>query len=305
MSRHVHIVINPKAGQAEPALTVIHRALEPLDLTWDVSVVKPGDDVPALVRRALSAGADVIAGYGGDGTVSGIAKGLVGTDVPLAVLPGGTANVLSVDLGLPTDLAASCGHLEGEAAYLDVIELDGGRYALVHVGTGFSARAVAATDRASKNGLGRLAYTVGGLQALWNPPHSAFELNLDGRRVTAEGAACMVCNTGLIGQGRLTLSPDISVRDGWLDVVVLRDVRPLSLLSIARDLLLGREPSSDRVLRWRAREIEVEAAPPQEVQADGDLIGTTPLRARVLPGALRVIVPEDAAIRTVDEARVG
>jgi diacylglycerol kinase family enzyme len=179
---------------------------------------------------------------------------------------------------------------------LDVIALERGRHAVIHVGTGFSARAVAEADRATKDGLGPLAYTVGGLKALWRPPRSRYRLTLDGKDVEAEGVACMICNAGGIGQGGLTLSPRISMCDGWLDVVVLRDVKPLTLLGLARDLVLGREPASPHVQRWRARTIVVEADPPQQAQGDGNVFGETPLRAHVAPGALRVLVPEESAI---------
>jgi diacylglycerol kinase family enzyme len=164
------------------------------------------------------------------------------------------------------------------------------------VGTGFSARAVAEADRAAKNGLGPLAYTVSGLKALWRPPRSTFSLTLDGRHIETEGAACMICNSGRIGQAGLSLSPRISMCDGWLDVLVLRDADPLTLLRLARDLVLGREPASPGIQHWRARMIEVEADPPQQVQGDGNVFGETPLRAHVAPGALRVLVPEEAAI---------
>ncbi len=298
MSRHVHIVVNPEAGQMEPALAVIHAALRSAEVTWEVSVAKPDDDLPTLTRRAVESGADVVAAYGGDGTVSGVAEGLIGTGVPLAVLPGGTANVLSGELGLSGDLAASCAHVGSgvDPVEIDVIALENGRHALVHVGTGVPACAVAEADRAAKDGLGLLAYTVGGLKALWDPPYSRYRLVLDGREVETSGAACMVCNAGRIGQGGLALSPHISMCDGLLDVVVLRSVAPLSLLALARDLVLGREPASPDVQRWRVRTVEVEADPPQRVQSDGNMLGETPLRAHVEPGALRVLVPADAAI---------
>ena len=177
-----------------------------------------------------------------------------------------------------------------------MIALERGRHSLVHVGTGVPARAVAEADRAAKDGLGLLAYTVGGLKALWRPPHSRYRLVLDGWKVETEGAACMVCNAGRIGQGGLSLSPHISMCDGVLDVVVLRSVAPLTLLGLARDLVLGREPASPDVQRWQARTVEIEAEPPQRVQSDGNAFGETPLRAHVEPGALRILVPSDAAI---------
>lgn len=296
MSHHVHIVINPEAGRPEPVLAVLHGALRPMGLSWDVCVVKAEDHLPTLVHRALDAGADVVAAYGGDGTVAGVAEGLIGTGVPLAVLPGGTANVFSAELGLGADLAAACHHLRAEAEHapIDVIALGCDRHAVLHVGAGFPACAIALADRAAKDGLGALAYTVAGLETLLDPPHSRYRLVLDGNVVETEGTACMICNGGGIGQGGLSLSPAISVSDGWLDVVVIRNLNARTLLGLTRDLVLGREPASDGVQRWRARTIEVTAEPAQRVQSDGNAFGETPIRARVKPRALRVLVPSPA-----------
>lgn len=298
MSRHVHIVFNPEAGQMEPALALIHKALRPTDVAWEVTVAKPDDHIPALARQAVEDGADVVAAYGGDGTASGVAEGLIGTEVPLAVLPGGTANVLWHELGIAADLATSCAHIGAESDFVevDVIALGRGRHALVHVGTGLSARAVAAADRATKNGLGSLAYTMGAIKALWEAPHSLYRLSIDGQAVNTEGATCMVCNSGGIGQAGLSLSPDISMCDGWLDVIVVRNLEPSTLLATARDVVLGRTLTSPDVQHWRARSVEVEADPPQQVQSDGNPVGDTPLRAFVKPGALRILAPTEAAI---------
>lgn len=293
MSHYVYIVVNPEAGHPEPVLSTLHDVLHANDLDWDICLAKPSDHLPTLVHRALDAGADVVAAYGGDGTVAGVAEGLIGTDVPLAVLPGGTANVFSSEIGLDCDLAAACGHLYHDAHYasIDVIALERERHALIHVGAGFPARAVATADRAAKDGLGSLAYTVGGLETLLDPPHSQYRLVLDGEVIETEGTACMICNSGRIGQGDFALSPAISVCDGWLDVVVIRNLGALTLLGLTRDLVLGREPMSDDVQHWRARTIEIVAEPPQQVQSDGNTFGETPIRARIKPGALRVLVP--------------
>src|SRR6478752_6280044 len=101
--RKIHVVINPVAGQDTPILNVVNRVFQESDVEWDVSITKKSGDALKQTRQAVKDGADVVAAYGGDGTVAEVASGLVRTKTLLAILPGGTANVMSIELGIPTD----------------------------------------------------------------------------------------------------------------------------------------------------------------------------------------------------------
>ena len=89
----------------------------------------------------------------------------------------------------------------------------------------------------------------------------------------------------------LTLAPDIDVSDGLLDVAVLGGADMASLLSIATEVVAGKAPAREDVRRWKAREVRVSAEPRQRVVCDGEPAGSTPVTARILPGAVQVVVP--------------
>src|SRR5919206_2640007 len=105
MSKRVQVIINPTAGQDQPILGVLTRVFHAAGVAWDVSITKKAGDARRFARAAVEAGVDVVAAYGGDGTVMEVASGLIGTTVPLAIFPGGTANVMSMELGISSDLA--------------------------------------------------------------------------------------------------------------------------------------------------------------------------------------------------------
>src|SRR5438128_2386565 len=106
--RRVHIIINPASGQDRPVLSILNDVFQPSGIDWDVSVTKDAGDGRRYALAALESGVDAIGVYGGDGTVNEVASALVGTDTPLAIFPGGTANVMSVELGIPSDLLEAC-----------------------------------------------------------------------------------------------------------------------------------------------------------------------------------------------------
>src|SRR5215213_10077087 len=108
MYKRVHVIINPASGQDRPVLGTLSRTFQKGGIEWEGYITKKGGDARQFAETALAAGADVVAVYGGDGTVAEVASTLAGTEIPLAILPGGTANVLSVELGIPRKLADAC-----------------------------------------------------------------------------------------------------------------------------------------------------------------------------------------------------
>jgi YegS/Rv2252/BmrU family lipid kinase len=299
MSKHIQIIINPTAGQDQALLGVLNNVFHKAGYQWDVSITNKAGDARRLAREAAEAGVDVVAAYGGDGTVMEVASGLIGTDVPLAIFPGGTANVMSLELGIPSDLAEASAIVCREECVtvpIDMGQLDDDRYFILRVGIGLEAAMVEGADRDLKNRLGTFAYALSALQALSAPTVSHYTLTIDGQQSECEGVACLICNSGNLGKAGIALSSAVSVRDGLLDVFVLQRADLPSLLSIAKDVLTQSDPATPVLQHWQGREIIVAAEPHQSTQADGEVLGQTPVTARVLPGAVRVIVPDDAAI---------
>jgi diacylglycerol kinase (ATP) len=293
MFKCIHVIVNPVAGQDKPILGTLNKAFHPAGIDWEVKVTKKAGDARRYAHAAAKDGADAVGVYGGDGTVMEVASALVGSELPLAIFPGGTANVMSVELGIPGDLAQALALVCGDEHDYRMIDMGqvNDNYFLLRVGTGFEADLVKGADRETKNKLGSLAYILSAIQALKGSRVIRYHLTLDGKPMEAEGITCMVANSGSIGSPGLSLAPNISVSDGLLDVVVIRAGDIGSVISVAASVIAKNE-IAEPLQHWQAREIKVTTELPQPVQADGELIGETPTHVKVIPQCVRVIVPK-------------
>jgi diacylglycerol kinase (ATP) len=310
MHKKVQVIINPAAGQDRPILGILNKVFREAGIDWDVSITKEAGDAARLAKQAVSDGADVVAVHGGDGTVMECASGLIGTRVPLAIIPGGTANVMSIELGISNDVAeASSLITHPDLTQIKRVDMGqvGDRYFMLRVGMGFEAALVEGADRSMKERMGNLAYILSGLQALANPAMAQYHLTLDGETFDVEGITCMVANSGSVGTPGLNLAQGIDVCDGMLDVVVVRKGDIGTLVSVAASVLIG-TASPEPLQHWQARNIRIESTPEQTVQVDGEIIGNTPVEIKVIPQALMVLAPkpkeavEPAPASTTDQA---
>lgn len=291
-SRRVYVIVNPAAGQDQPFIKTLNTAFRAANADWDIAITKEPGDGRRLAQRAVAAGYNAVAVYGGDGTVTEVASGLAGSNVPLAILPGGTANVMSVELGIPRDLAAASELIWNPQAGLRVVDMGlvNGEYFLLRVGIGLEAQMVETADRDFKNRYGILSYSLAALQALRDPPIARYRLTLDGETVETEGLTCIIANSANLALPGLALAPGVDVADGKLDVLIVRSADLSALLSVAASVVTG-SAVPPALLHWQACEIEVSADPPQTVQGDGEMLGQTPTRVKIVPQAARIIVP--------------
>jgi len=292
MPRKIHVIINPASGQPQPILHTLNSVFHPAGIDWDVFITKQSGDAERFARQSAASGADVVAAYGGDGTVMEAARGLFGSQTPLAILPGGTANLMSVELGVPKDLAQAAAIAANPDSRLRLVDagLFGGKtHFLLRVGLGFAARKVEGADRDLKDRFGVLAYSIGAPKALGDTKPAHYRLTLDGQTYKTPGYTCLVDNAGNIGFAGLGLK-SILVDDGLLDVIVVRDARLRSWIAVGTSLG-GAKLNPDYILHWQAREITIEADPPQPVQMDGELAGESPVSIQVVPGLVRVLTP--------------
>jgi YegS/Rv2252/BmrU family lipid kinase len=302
MSKYVHVIINPASGADRPILNTLNSVFHKGDIRWEVSLTKKTGDAQRFARQAAESGADIVAIYGGDGSVMEAASGLMGLDIPLAVFPGGTANVFSVELGIPQNLAkASALVMEGASRIrqVDMGRLNGEYLFILRLATGFEAEMTKQASRELKDRVGKLSYTVAGIMAIRSPLSARYKFTLDEQRqVEAEGISCMVANTGNLGLPGVNLAKGSDVSDGVLDVVVFDTAHRDSILSIL-DFSVFR---SDEELRkdldklhisdhWQARHIIMETDPVRTVIIDGEVIGQTPCTIEVIPRAVNVLVP--------------
>src|SRR5689334_16286997 len=103
--KRIQVIINPAAGKNEPILNTLHDVFKDHDVDWDVNITKKAGDGARLAKAALDRGVDLVAAYGGDGTLLDVAEAMVNTGMPMAFLPGGTANAMVAEVGVPGTLA--------------------------------------------------------------------------------------------------------------------------------------------------------------------------------------------------------
>ncbi len=303
--RLIHVIANPAAGQNEqPLLKTLNSIFKSADIDWQIFVTKKTGDGQRLAREAVTAGADMVAVYGGDGTVTDVASGLVGSSIPLGVLPGGTANMMSRAYGIPQDLDSAVALIASHdhAVYpIHIGQIDD-HYFLQLVGIGMEAKIVEGADRAAKDRLGILAYTLAGLRALTDPQTARYHLSLDGNRSEEdEGVTCLVAIIGNLGIPSLENSPTTAdPGSGLMDIAILRQANLGSLVSLANTVVSGNE-NPDVIHHWQAREVNIQVDPDEGVQADGEFLGKTPVTINVLQEPISLIVPSE----TVEKKQKG
>jgi YegS/Rv2252/BmrU family lipid kinase len=296
--KRIHVVINPAAGRNEPILNVLNPIFHARDVVWDVSITLGAGDCTRHARAAAEAGVDVVAAYGGDGTINEAVSGLVDSGVPLMILPGGTNNVLAAEFGVPFELAQAAEQLFASVPRaVDVGQVDqkdgGVRYFLMRAEIGLPAQMNVETTREMKDRLGPLAYGVGAVRALEKAERVQFVLTMDGEeRVEAVGLDCQVLNTTRLGSAtKDTFARSVSPYDGLLDIII-DDITHEGISSMI-DRTLQRDEQWG-VSHWQCREVTVEADPAQPMWCDGEPFGDTPQTIRIVPGAVQILtLPPD------------
>jgi diacylglycerol kinase (ATP) len=276
-------------------LSVLNTVFRDAGIDWDVFVTKDAGDAERFAREAATGGADAVVVYGGDGTVTEAAAGLVGTDVPLAILPGGTANAIALALGVPPDLERAATLLTSDEAISRQVDMGrvGDKHFLIAVGIGIPGELAENADREAKDRLGFLAYAVSSLQAVRNADAVQYTITVDGERRQTQGVTCVIANGGNFGIPGLNLDQVIDMADGLLDVLVIHRADIPAIVSLAASVV-RQDESTAPLEHWRGREITVVAEPEQAIQADGEVLSPGPLSAHVLPCAVRFLVPATA-----------
>lgn len=289
--RHIHFIINPASGKEEPILSYINKVFAGGHTDWDVSVTKKHKGA-GKIARSLIGKTDLVVVYGGDGCVTDVAAALHGTSLPMAIIPGGTANVMAKELGVPLDTQQALELLKGGKHQLKAIDMGtvNDEPFLLRVNLGIMADMVTEADRKLKNKLGQLAYGVTALQTAVTADATQYELKIDGEKITAPGVALTITNAGNLGIGEFQLLPGISVTDGLLDVILMRDNRLLSVLKIGGSTLLQKDSAT--LQHWRCKKVTVTMQQKQSYICDDVARFAKKLKIEVIPGSIRLLVPK-------------
>jgi len=290
----VAVIFNPSSGgdTASERSDRIHQAIQDTGKKLIWLETTPADSGQGLAKDAVGQGADLVIATGGDGTVMACATALAGSEVPLAVLPLGTGNLVAANFDIPNDLddalkiALAC-----RRRRIDLGSTGGGRF-VIAAGMGFDAAMLRDANHTLKARIGPLAYVWSALRNL-RRPRASYRLRLDGgEEMTRRAQGVLVANLGKI-QGGLPILPDAVPDDGQFDIAVLKTRTLRSWVGVAaRILVRSRKPGPD-VDTFRAHTVEIRCDHAQPVQFDGDTVEPTDrLALKIDPSSLTLAVPE-------------
>jgi len=288
------LIYNPTAGQRDRTgkmrdLIVSMRS-EGLELQ-NAPTGGPGH-ATEIVRSLLPSGLDVVAVCGGDGTVSEVACGLVGSSVPLAVLPGGTSNVLARELSIPLRVGdAAKLLLEGEPRKIRVMYAND-RPFLLWAGVGLDARIMGHMSLFLKRWLGRTGIFFTVAPEFFRYEFPRLEVTVDGQ--VHDATFAVVCNARLYA-GDWVIAPDARLDSDKMEVLLFSGRDRWKFLALFRQLQLGRAGHLSRgiarIVSGRTVAIRSLESYPVEVQVDGDCVLETPVNCRVGEETITILAP--------------
>ncbi len=295
----VLVITNPRARGVRPdTLRAVRTVLLAGGWTADLRATSSVAEIRRLAAGATGGGWDCLAVMGGDGTVIEALGPLAGSELPVAVIPAGTGNLLAGNLGIPlAPSRAVAAILAGRTRRIDLGEVTSGgrtRHFVVAMGAGFDARVMDATRPTTKRRWGKAAYFATAIALaprIRNVPH---RIEIDGVARELEASEVIVANFGELIPDRVRPRRPVVPDDGLFDVIVLTVDGPVQGLLGVWETLSQREPGQHpggRLFRTTAREVSVTADPAQPVELDGDPWGTTPFTARILPASISIVVP--------------
>jgi diacylglycerol kinase (ATP) len=274
----ITIIFNPVAGNRRDAL--LHDTVTALVRRgFEVSVIGttgPGNATD-VAKKAVNDGVTTIVAAGGDGTINEVVSGVVGSDIPVGIIPMGTANVLALEFRLPRRAKAIADVIaEGATRRLHIGRINGRRFLLM-VGAGFDGQVVHAVDSAMKRRWGKYAFVLQGLRAVIGNPARKLSVDADGTCYPAAWA--VITNISSYG-GPYTLLPGADPGAKELTAILFQKAGrlPMCCNLIWIGLGIAVRSRSVNVVRAMSFRLSSPEDAPVPVQIDGDAAGTLPVQ---------------------------
>jgi YegS/Rv2252/BmrU family lipid kinase len=296
VSETVAVIINPISGGgrrpdvARQRAELATAALDSLGIDGEVFVTERGGHAHELARASLGRGVSLCIAWGGDGTINEVASALAFSTAALGIVPSGSGNGLSRELGIPFDSRAAFEvALSGRDRVIDAGEIEG-RFFFNLAGVGLDARIA---HQFAATGLVRRGFRryleIAGSEIFARTRHE-YEIAIDDERRRSHVLLVAIANGRQYGNGAL-IAPHARIDDGKLDVVVIGDRSPWGVLRHAPKLFRGRLADVPGVTMTTATRVQISAREPLIYHVDGEpCTGGSIVSARIRPAALRVRV---------------
>lgn len=283
------LIVNPTAGSGY-ALKMERKLMDRLDEKGIIYKVehtqRPGHGAEIAKATAACADCTGVIAVGGDGTCCEVACGLVGTEIPMGIIPTGTGNDFIKSVGIPKDpLAALEAIVSGHTKPIDIGRLND-RLFLNVCGTGFDVQTLEYTQAAKKYARGIFPYMIGLLRAIFSfrPVHVSF--TVDGETQQRNVLLCSIANGKFLGGG-IPICPDARTDDGMLDMVIVETKPRWKIPFYLPGLLLGKIDSFKVTTHQRCRKMSI-VSPKMRLNVDGEILQMDRADFEIMPGQLRM-----------------
>jgi len=271
----------------------VRDTLEKRDVEFDFAVTKGPGDAADLARSAAEQGWQIVVSLGGDGTVSEVINGLVGTNSALGIISCGTGNDIARSLGVPTDPGQAIKTiLAGGRRKIDVGVENDQVFANI-AGVGFSSD-VTSQANAMQRLKGSLAFLAATYKTLSNLKAMQTRIELDDEVIETKVISVTISNMKYAGGG-MVFAPDAVVDDGLFDISIVTEIDRISLALTFPQMYRDVGVIHPAYSRYRSSTVKIFTEQPSEKMFDGNINGKTPLEAKILPKAIEVLVPSMSA----------
>lgn len=293
-------IINPKAGRHGSEKDVareLQKQCTPLGIDLAIRMVEKEDDARTWAASAGADGCDVVIVAGGDGTINETVVGLrSGGNLPIAIIPTGSANLLAMELGIPANVPKAVAiALKGEIQHIDLAYCASHkRYLLNAAAIGYASKVFEDAKQHYKNVFGFPAYLFAGFKNIFSVKAHRFFCTIDDREEPIKAQMVVIANNNLAGLRLVNLGPKVLYNDGKLDLIAFDHKNAVAIARLMADMMLNPTTPKPQLRYFQARTIEVRTKFQQPITIDGEVFRGKYFQATILPGGLSVVVPAAA-----------
>lgn len=285
------LLVNRHARHGEERLSEAIDQLQQLGLVLIEESTAASRQLPDVIRRYRNQVDLVIIG-GGDGTLNAAVEGLVDTQLPLGILPLGTANDLARTLGIPGTISEACQVIAtGQVHRIDLGWVNG-KYFFNVASCGLSVQITERLSQEAKRRWGVLAYAATALQVIWQARPFRAEIAFNNESIKVRTVQIAVGNGCYYGGG-MKVVHDAAIDDRRLDLYSLETRQWWQIIALLPALWQGKHTTLPGVRTIQGREIEVYTPKPRPINTDGEITTYTPAKFQVIPQVLSVLIPEN------------
>jgi YegS/Rv2252/BmrU family lipid kinase len=290
------IIINPISGFMNVKLMkrIIIDHFKKAGWVTHIYLTEKDTEFESLIKFYIDKGINLVVAAGGDGTVASVAAGMVNSSVPLGIIPSGTWNAIARHLMLPFLPSRALALMTGrhQVRYLDLMSI-GDKLHAMNLSVGFSARIIKSTSREKKRKFGNLAYYGSLIKQVFGIKLTRYRVEADGKKFHGKALEIMVANYGVVGLNLIESLLEVHPDDGKADVLIFKPRTILDLPAMFWQVIIRRTKRGPKFQQLQAsKTITINTIPPMDVQADGEMIGKTPVTVTILPRCVGVIVPQ-------------